>query len=447
MTLKEIRTSKSISQKDASALCFVSLRTYKRLENDANYSKSPKYLHCVKTLSEQQSKKRTLINKENIIIVGAGYVGISLATLLSKKHRVTLFDIDNKKIEMINNKVSPLRDKGIEDSFRNDKLDLTAKYINKEDYKYATAVFLSLPTDYDEKSGLFNTSILNKTIKDIRQVNKTVKIIIKSTVAVGYTDSLNDSNIIFCPEFLREGRALFDSEYPSRIIIGSSKFDSKTKHIGLILSNSAKNNPPVLYMSTREAETVKLFANTYLAMRVSFFNELDSFLLNNGLNSKKVITGVCLDSRIGDYYNNPSFGYGGYCLPKDTQVLSNLVSKNNNSDLITSISKSNLSRKHLVAEAIIDEALKRTNKNIKDIKIGIYSFSSKSGSDNTRFAALHDVMKILVDFGLNVLVFDKSKCSDEKFYQECDLIVANRYSDVPSKFLDKTYSRDVFFNN
>ena len=447
MTLKEVRESKHISQTDASELCSIPLRTYKRLENDLSYSKSSKYLYCLNKIKEQDHHKISSMKKENIVVVGAGYVGISLATLLSRKHNVVLLDIDLKKIEMINKRISPLRDKGIEDSFKNNRLWLTTKYVNKKEYKKASLVFLSLPTDYHEDTGLFDTKILDNTIKDIRSINKTVKIVIKSTVAIGYIDSLNDSNVIFCPEFLREGRALFDSEYPSRIIIGSSKIDARTKHIGRILANSAKNNPSVLYMSNKDAEAVKLFANTYLAMRVSFFNELDSFLMENDMNTKNVIIGMCLDSRIGDYYNNPSFGYGGYCLPKDTQVLANLVSTGSNSNLITSIAKSNISRKKLIADNIISEVLLRTNKNINDVVIGVYSVSSKSGSDNTRFAALTDVVNILKETGINILIFEKDKYNDEEFYQKCDLIIANRYSDAPKSFMNKIYTRDVFFNN
>ena len=447
MTLKETRISKHISQKDASELCSISLRTYKRIENDSKYIGTSKYIYCLNILKRNERHKDDLIKKENIVIVGAGYVGLSLATLLSKKHNVTLFDIDDKKIKMINNRISPLRDKGIELSFKNDKLLLSAKRVDVNDYKKAALIFLSLPTDYNKETGLFDVSIIKNTIDEIRTVNKTVKIVIKSTVSVGFTDSLNDENIVFCPEFLREGRALHDSEYPSRIIIGSSKKDGKTKHIGLILASSAKNNPPVLYMSPKEAEAVKLFANTYLAMRVSFFNELDSFAINNSIDTKNIITGICLDNRIGEYYNNPSFGYGGYCLPKDTQVLSNIVSTGINSDLINSINKSNMSRKRMIVEAIICEAKERTGKPIKKITIGIYSFSSKSNSDNTRFAALTDIKNMLIEQGINILIYDINKYNNAEFYNLCDLIVANRYSDVPSEYIDKIYTRDIFFNN
>ena len=446
MTLKEIRKSKGLSQIEACEICLIPIRTYKRLENDASYQHSLKYKQCVETLSSLNKRNKIKTKKQNIVVVGAGYVGLSTAVLLGEQHDVVLVDINETRVDLVNNRIAPFKDKDIEKALKDNSLSLVAKLPDDSVYKNADYVFLALPTDYNEQTGKYDLVSLNNTIKGIRRINKEVPVVIKSTVSIGYTRSLHDENIIFCPEFLREGRALFDCKNPSRIILGIDKLNSKTKHISRILSNSVSNNPPIIIMKSDEAEAVKLFANTYLSMRVAFFNELDSFLLKNNMNTKNVINGVCLDSRIGDYYNNPSFGYGGYCLPKDTKVLANVLSQEENSELITSIAKSNLSRKSSLAKEIICYCQNMTNKELKDIVIGIYSLSSKSESDNTRFSALSDVVEILKNKGLKILYFDHS-IKINNFKDECDVVLANRLEDVPEELWEKTYTRDIFFNN
>ena len=445
MNLKELRKSKGLSQEQASQICNVPLRTYKRIESDPLYIDSLKYKHCFERIRACSSKHKIIKNKDNIVVVGAGYVGLSIAVRLANNTNVTLLDINKEKVSLLNKKISPIKDKLIEKSLKEDKLNLTVDTPNNNYYKNADYVFLAVPTDLDESTGLFNTNALDGVIKDIKSVNKGCVIVIKSTVGIGYTESFKDNNIIFCPEFLREGNALYDSMNPSRIIIGATKLTPKIKHISAILTSNTLNSPSIIYMSPSEAESVKLFSNTYLAMRVSFFNEVDSYLLSKGLSSKKVIEGIGLDQRIGSHYNNPSFGYGGYCLPKDTEVLSNIIGGIHNSDLITSISKSNKSRKEYLAEEIISHVKSITQKDIKDIVMGVYSYLSKSGSDNSRHAALIDVVNILKNKGINVVEYNGE--SIELFYKKCDLILSNRYQDVPNELIDKVYTRDIFFSN
>ena len=447
MKLKDIRLQKKISQNIASEICGVSLRTYKRLENEDKYLNTPKYNYCLEKLTTYESSKKELINRKNITVVGAGYVGLSAAVLLSKHHQVEILDINEDKIKIINSGHCPFLDKDIEKELKEGHLKLHASIVDKNAYKKRDYIIIALPTDLDEESGSFDVSAIKNTIKEIREVNKRVTIVIKSTVSIGFTDSLNDNNIIFSPEFLKEGSALYDNFYPSRIIIGANEINAKTKQLAHILAANTKNNAPILYMKAKEAEAVKLFANAYLAMRVSFFNELDSFMLSEDMDAKNVIPGVSLDPRIGDFYNNPSYGYGGYCLPKDTTALSNLLSTKNNSELITSISKSNNSRKEYIASEILQYVSNKFHKPIKDINIGVYSCPSKMGSDNSRHASIRGVINVLTNKGVNVLMFDKNKDDINSFYDRCDLIIANRIKDVPEQFLNKIYSRDIFYNN
>ena len=444
MNLKELRKSKSLTQKDAAEICNIPLRTYKRLELDEKYINTPKYNHCVDILKEYVINE-DIKEKYNITIVGAGYVGLALGIMLSEKQHVNFIDVDINKIEKINNYISPIQDKELEKWLKEKELDYCASLINDDIYKNSDYIFISLPTDYDENNKSYKMDVIKYTIKEIREINKSVPIIIKSTVMVGFCDSLNDNNIYFCPEFLKEGTALKDSLYPSRIIIGTSKFDAKTKQIARILKSSIKNNASIIYMNLKEAEACKLIANTYLAMRVSFFNEIDSFLENANLDSKKVIEGVSLDPRVGDYYNNPSFGYGGYCLPKDTLVLTNQMSSDINHELVTSISKSNESRKRHIAENIINFARQRTDKN--DFVIGVYSLNAKEGSDNTRNAAILDVISLLKERNINVLIYDKENMTFDEFISKSDVIITNRFKEELNIVKDKVYTRDIFRNN
>ena len=446
MNLKELRKAKGLSQNEASEICSIPLRTYKRIENDDEYKDSPKYLYCFECVKGYSPRKhKTKKYNDQIVVVGAGYVGLSLAILLSQSASVALLDVNEDKVKQLQNRISPIKDSLIDKTLKEAKLNLAVDLPNNNYYKNADYVFLALPTDLDVNTGLFNVNVLNSVINEIRSVNKTCVIVIKSTVGIGYTESLNDDNIIFCPEFLREGNALYDLINPSRIIIGATKLTPKIKHISTILTTNTINNPPIIYMSPSEAEAVKLFSNTYLAMRISFFNEVDSYLLSKGLDAKKVISGIGLDQRIGSYYNNPSFGYGGYCLPKDTQVLSNIVSENHNSDLITSIAKSNRSRKENIANEIAEYAINKTSKSVNKIVIGVYSYSSKSGSDNSRFAALRDVTEILKAKGFNIEEYKSGPI--DAFYEKSDVILSNRYSDTPKELHNKVYTRDIFLNN
>lgn len=444
MNLKELRKSKSLTQIDAASICNIPLRTYKRLELDEKYINTPKYKHCFDILKEHVANEK-IKEKYNITIVGAGYVGLALGIMLAEKHHVNFIDVDINKIEKINKHISPIQDKELEKWLKEKELDYCASLINEDIYKNSDYIFISLPTDYDENNKSYKMDIIKSTIKDIRLINKHVPIIIKSTVMVGFCDSLNDNNIYFCPEFLKEGTALKDSLYPSRIIIGTAKFDSKTKQIAHILKSSIKNNAPTIFMNLKEAEACKLIANTYLAMRVSFFNEIDSFLENNDLDAKKVIEGVSLDPRVGDYYNNPSFGYGGYCLPKDTLVLTNQMNNDINHELVASISKSNESRKRHIVDSIINFAKQRTDK--KGLIIGVYSLNAKEGSDNTRNAAILDVIKLLKERNINVLIYDKEKISFSDFIFKSDVIITNRFKEELNVVKDKVYTRDIFRNN
>ena len=444
MTLKELRKSKKITQQEASQICGIPLRTYKRLETEEKYFSGAKYRICFSLISSYMVKNNNT-KISNVLVIGAGYVGLSVGIMLSEKHKVTLVDIDEIKIDKINNHVSPIKDKEMEEWLNNKKLNIKAVKPSSDNYKNQDYIFIALPTDYDEENKKYKMDIITNTIKDIRKVNKSVLIIIKSTISPGYTDSFKDKNIIFCPEFLKEGTALNDSLYPARIIIGSSFENRKINQFAALLRNSIRNNAPIIMMNAKEAEATKLIANTYLAMRVSFFNEIDSFLEENGLNAEKVITGVSLDPRVGDFYNNPSFGYGGYCLPKDTQVMTNIISKQNNNELITAISKSNISRKKHIAQEIIRFAKKIAGRD-KNITIGVYSLASKQGSDNSRNAAILDVINYLKEAGFAVLLYENDMSFDY-FASHSDVIIANRYKNELDQVRFKLYTRDIFKNN
>ena len=322
MTLKELRISKRLTQVDASEICHIPLRSYKRIESDVSYVNSYKYKNAFKCL-ENYHLNKSKDKSHNVLVIGAGYVGFSLAVLLSKTNDVTIVDIKKDKVNKINNREPIFKDKEIAQWLETKELHLKASLPNKELYKNQDYIIVALPTDYDEKTNLLKTDNIVSLVKEIREINKKTLIVIKSTCYVGFTESLNDNNVIFCPEFLREGRALLDNLYPSRIIIGGDPSNKKIKEFGDLLAKSSLNRAKTLYMSAKEAEAVKLFSNAYLALRVAYFNELDSFAMTNEMNSKNIIEGVSLDNRIGDYYNNPSFGYGGYCLPKDTLSLIN----------------------------------------------------------------------------------------------------------------------------
>jgi UDPglucose 6-dehydrogenase len=383
-----------------------------------------------------------------ITVAGTGYVGLSNAVLLSQFHDVIAFDIDQNKIDLINKKISPIDDKEISEFLKQKPLSLKATTDKNEAFHGADYVIISTPTDYDVETNYFNTSSIEAVIKDVMLINKDAFIVIKSTIPVGYVESVrkkfNIDNIIFSPEFLREGKALFDNLHPSRIIIGGSS--EKAKHFGKLLSSaSLKPDVQVIFMNSTEAESVKLFSNTYLAMRVSFFNEVDNFSIIKNLDIANLIKGISLDPRIGDYYNNPSFGYGGYCLPKDTkQLLANYNDVPQN--LIQAVISSNSTRKDLIADQII-------NKNPK--VVGVYRLVMKEGSDNYRSSSIQGVIKRIKAKGIEVIIYEPSITEDSFFHSrvirdlddfksESSIIITNRNYSALNDVKEKVYTRDIF---
>lgn len=386
--------------------------------------------------------------KMKIAVAGTGYVGLSLATLLSQNNEVTALDVMQEKVEKINNRISPIKDKEIEDFFKTKDLNLKATLDYKEAFEGAKFIIISTPTNYDDEKNHFDTSSVEDIIQKVISININTTMVVKSTIPVGFIKAMkqkyNIDNIMFSPEFLREGKALYDNLYPSRIIVGE-KSERAQEFANLLKNASLKDNVEVKFMDSTEAEAVKLFANTYLALRVAYFNELDTYAEIKGLNTKDIIEGVCLDPRIGSHYNNPSFGYGGYCLPKDTkQLLANYDNVPQN--LIRAIVRSNRTRKKHITEMIM-------RKNPETV--GVYRLTMKSGSDNFRASAIQEIIDRLKLEGVDVIIYEPTLKAEqfnnckvinnfEEFSKKSDVILANRLEEELKIVKDKVYTRDLY---